>query len=179
MSTWDDREGLLAAIQELRRGDVLLVAKRDRLGGDVIKVATIERLIERKGARVVSAAGEGTDSDDPTAMLMRRMIDSFAEYERLLIGMRTKAALRAKRARGERFSRRPPFGYRRAADGRKLETDMKEQAVIAEIQCQRCAGVSMKGIAAALNAAGRPTRSGGRWIYQYIQKVLQRAAQMP
>jgi hypothetical protein len=28
----------------------------------------IERLVTRKGARVVSAAGEGTDSDEPTAL---------------------------------------------------------------------------------------------------------------
>ena len=81
---------------------MLLVAKRDRLGRDVIAVAMIERLIAKRGARVVSAAGEGTDSDDPSALLMRRLIDSFAEYERALIAARTRAALAAKRRRGER-----------------------------------------------------------------------------
>src|SRR5579872_6505793 len=98
----EERPQLLAAVDALSRGDVLLVAKRDRLGRDVVAVALIERLVARKGARVVSAAGEGTDAEDPTALLMRRIVDSFAEYERLLIGARTKAALKAKRARGER-----------------------------------------------------------------------------
>ena len=37
----------------------------------VIAVAMIERLIAKRGARIVSAAGEGTDSDDPSGMLMR------------------------------------------------------------------------------------------------------------
>jgi DNA invertase Pin-like site-specific DNA recombinase len=69
--------------------------RKDRLGRDVVAVALVERLISRKGARLVSAAGEGTDSDDPTAILMRRIVDAFSEYERLLIGARTKAALRA------------------------------------------------------------------------------------
>ena len=32
---------------------------------------------------------------------MRRIIDAFAEYERLLIGLRTKSALRVKLQRGE------------------------------------------------------------------------------
>jgi DNA invertase Pin-like site-specific DNA recombinase len=57
----DKRPSLLIAIAELRKGDVLLVAKRDRLGRDPIAVAMIEAAVRRKGARVVSVAGEGTD----------------------------------------------------------------------------------------------------------------------
>ena len=98
----EDRPGLLDAVNALKRGDTLLIAKRDRLGRDVVAVALIERLIAHKGARVVSAAGEGTDSDEPTALLMRRIVDAFGEYERLLIGSRTRAALKAKRAQGLR-----------------------------------------------------------------------------
>src|SRR2546426_77525 len=41
----EDRPVLLEAVSALRRGDVLLVAKRDRIGRDVIAVAMIERLI--------------------------------------------------------------------------------------------------------------------------------------
>src|SRR5262245_9545612 len=107
----EERPVLLDAVATLRRGDMLLVAKRDRLGRDVIAVAMIERLVAKRGARVVSAAGEGTDSDDPAALLMRRLIDSFAEYERALIAARTRAALGAKRRRGERVSGIIPFGY--------------------------------------------------------------------
>ena len=82
----EDRPVLLEAVAALRRGDVLLVAKRDRLGRDVIAVALIERLVAKRGASVVSAAGEGTgNGDDPSGLLMRRLIDSFAEYEAALI----------------------------------------------------------------------------------------------
>jgi DNA invertase Pin-like site-specific DNA recombinase len=107
----EDRPVLLDAVALLKRGDVLIVAKRDRLGRDVIAVAMIERLVTKRGARVVSAAGEGTDSDDPSGLLMRRLIDSFSEYERLIIGARTRSALAAKRRRGERISGFLPFGY--------------------------------------------------------------------
>ena len=80
----EQRPGLLAALDTLRKGDLLIVAKRDRLGRDVLNVAMFERLAERKGARIISAAGEGTDTDDPTSRLMRQMVDCFAEYERAI-----------------------------------------------------------------------------------------------
>src|ERR1700732_602961 len=53
------RPVLMEAVSALKRGDVLLIAKRDRLGRDVIEVAMIERLITKRGARIISAAGEG------------------------------------------------------------------------------------------------------------------------
>ena len=81
----DKRPALLQAISVLSRGDVLLVAKRDRLGRDPFAVAMIEAGVERKNAKLISAAGEGTDSNEPTAILMRLIIDSFAEFERNII----------------------------------------------------------------------------------------------
>ena len=72
-----DRPVLMEAVTAFKRRDVLLVAKRDRLGRDVIEVAMIERLVAKRGARVVSAAGEGTETDEPSALLMRRLIDSY------------------------------------------------------------------------------------------------------
>ena len=73
-----DRPVLMEAIVALKRGDVLLVAKRDRLGRDVYEVLGIQRLIATRGARVVSAAWEGTDADSPSDVLMRGLIDQFA-----------------------------------------------------------------------------------------------------
>lgn len=98
----EHRPALLAALDAIGGGDVLLIAKRDRLGRSVLNVAMIERLVERKGARIVSAAGEGTDDDGPTSVLMRQIVDSFAQYERAVIRSRTRAAMAAKKRRGER-----------------------------------------------------------------------------
>lgn len=166
-----DRPVLMQAIGALRRGDVLLVAKRDRLGRDVIEVAMLERLVLKRRARIVSAAGEGTDSDDPAGLLMRRLIDSFAEYERLIIGARTRAALAAKRTRGERISRFVPFGSRLAGDGRTLETEPLEQAVIAAVRELRAGGYTLQAIADELNRQGARTRSGSPWRRQYVHAL--------
>jgi hypothetical protein len=145
-----------ARVARSRRGTPargrLLVAKRDRLGRDVVAVALIERLVARRGASVVSAAGEGTgNGDDPSALLMRRLIDSFAEYEAALIATRTRGALAAKRRRGERVSRFAPYGFRFAVDGQTVEPAPAEQPVLARIHEARAAGLSLPRIARELN----------------------------
>jgi DNA invertase Pin-like site-specific DNA recombinase len=172
----EDRPVLLDAVSALRRGDVLIVAKRDRLGRDVIAVAMIERLIAKRGARLVSAAGEGTESDDPSGVLMRRLIDSFAEYERLIIASRTRSALAAKRRRGERISRFAPYGFEFASDGRTLEPDSHEQQTLHAIREHRAAGLTFQAIAETLNRSGSRTRSGSHWRFEYVRDVLKRAA---
>lgn len=124
---------------------------------------------------MVSAAGEGTDSDDPAALLMRRLIDSFAEYERALIAARTRAALAAKRRRGERVSGLVPFGHQLAVDGRRLLVDDSEQRTIETIGALRDAGGSLRGIADQLNRDGLRTRAGSLWRFEYVRRVLKRS----
>lgn len=168
-----DRPMLMRAVTTLHRGDVFLVAKRDRLGRDVIEVAMIERLIGKRGARTVSAAGEGTENEDPSSLLLRRLIDSFAEYERLIISARTKAALAAKRARGERAGQLP-FGFQLAADG-KLEPNPIEQDKLARIRDLKATGHSIRKIADVLNADGITTRRGTAYRFQYVAHALRKA----
>lgn len=167
----EKRPALLDAIASLDAGDVLLVAKRDRLGRDPIKVAMIESAASRKGARIVSAAGEGTESDDPASVLMRRMIDAFAEYERLIIGARTKAAMKAKKSKAERVGA-VPYGYKLQADGVHLEPEPIEQAVIDQAKLYRSAGLGYRAIANRLNAKGFRSRTGRDFVDMQIKRML-------
>lgn len=155
-----DRPALLTALAALREhgAGTLLVSRRDRLARDVMAAAMVDRMTADAGARVVSAAGEGTDSDDPAAVLMRRMVDAFAEYERALVASRTRAALAVKRARGEATSH-APYGWR-ADDGGRLVADEREQRIIARVRALQATGMSLREIVAALTAAGVTTRSG-------------------
>jgi len=173
----DKRPGLLDAIADLGRGDVLLVAKRDRLSrGDVMAMAMIESAIQRKGARIVSAAGEGTDGDCPSDVLMRRMVDAFAEYERLVIGARTKAALQGKIRRGERCGSLR-FGYDLDSDGVTLMPNADEQEVIELITDLRTTGMSLRAIAAELTGRGVVTKEGkDQWTHTAVNRILTRAA---
>jgi DNA invertase Pin-like site-specific DNA recombinase len=170
----DKRPALLEALAALSPGDVLLVAKRDRLGRDPIAVAMIEAAVRRKGARVVSAAGEGTDGDGPTDVLMRRIVDAFAEYERLLIAARTRAAMQAKARRGERCGT-IRFGFDLAADGTNLIANDAEQRAVGIIREMRAAGYSLRSTAVALNAQGIPTKNSRRpWVHTSVKSVLSR-----
>jgi len=170
----EDRPGLMAAVAGLRRGDVLLIAKRDRLGRDQMAVLMIEKAISRKGATIVSADGVG-NGDDPGSVFMRQVVDAAAVYERNLIRARTKAALAAKRKAGERTGE-VPFGWKADADGRLLE-DAAEQNVLAKIMACRAAGMSLRKIAAILTEAAIVTKKGGStWKHSTIKSILERAA---
>ena len=167
----EKRPALLEAIGALKKGDVLMVAKRDRLGRDPLVVAMIESAVQRKGARIVSAAGEGTGSDSPADVLMRRMVDAFAEYERLIIGARTKAALQAKKARGERTGS-VPYGYTLADDEKTLEPNPTEQAVITEARKLKAAGLSLRKVAAELARRGFYARNGAQFEAEQVRRMV-------
>ncbi|MCZ6816889.1 MAG: recombinase family protein, partial [Planctomycetota bacterium] len=149
----DKRRGLVTAIDALGKGDVLLVAKRDRLARDTLMACWLETEISKRGARIVSASGDGSDDDSPTSVLMRRIIDAFAEYERLMIRARTKAAMQVKRQRGERLGRFIAYGYR-LGDGKKLEPVRHEQEAIALMLELRSSGMALAKIGEDLEDRG-------------------------
>jgi DNA invertase Pin-like site-specific DNA recombinase len=188
---------LMLAVSSLRRGDVLLVAKRDRLARSMFAVMVIEQDIEKHGARIVSAAGEGTDNDNPDSVFFRGIIDLAAQYERSIGRARTKNALAAKRAKGDR-SGELPFGFQLAADadrvhargchthgisvascpcgGRvvQLEPAPIEQRIVARIDELHAEGYTVRQIADDLNRHGWTTRKGTAWRFEYVARTLRR-----
>ena len=164
--------GLRSAISALKKGDLLVVSKRDRLSrGDVLSMAMIENLVAKKRARIVSASGEGTETDDPTGVLMRRMVDAFSEYERLFIGVRTKSALKVKKDRGERTGH-IPFGLKLASDGIHLEKDVEEQSTLNQMKELKNKGLSLRGIAKELNKREEFNRGKSTWNNASVHRIL-------
>ena len=174
--SFDKRPGILDALASLEKGDVLLVAKRDRLSrGDTLAMAMIEAGVARKGAKIISTAGEGTENEDPTSILMRRMVDAFGEYERLIIKSRTSAALQAKKAKGQRVGH-IPFGKRLADDGIHLEVDELEQEILQQMRDLRQNGLTYREIAQELNNKKILNRGGKNWLHESVYNLLKRAA---
>lgn len=159
-SSLDKRHALLEAISQLQKGYILLVSKRDRLCRDPLIMAMIEAAVARKHARIISTSGEGTQDDDPSSVLMRRIVDAFSEYERLIIRSRTVTALRAKKNRGERTGH-IPFGFKLGNDGKHLATDEQEQRILQEIKALKTNGLSLRKIAQELNNRGITNRGHG------------------
>ena len=99
-------------------------------------------------------------------MLQRRILDAFGEYERLIIGQRTKAALKAKRTRGERAGNLP-FGYALGRDGQTLTPHVDEQRALCAARAPR-GGLHVPGDRGGVNRQGFTTRRGTTWRHQYV-----------
>jgi len=171
----EERPALVKALAALREhgAGILLVAKRDRVARDVVVAATVDRAVASSGARVVSAAGEG-NGDAPADQFMRGVIDCAAQYERGLIRARTKAALAAKSAKGERIGA-VPYGFALAVDGVHLETDADEQAVIRRARELRAQGWSLREVAASLAHDGHVSRTRRSFDAKQIARMVDTA----
>lgn len=104
----DDRPGLVACLKALRKDDVLVVWRLDRLGRNLQHlVNTVQDLADR-GIGFKVLAGHGADIDTTTASgkLVFGIFAALAEFERELIRERTKAGLAAARARGRKGGRK-------------------------------------------------------------------------
>ena len=96
-------------------------------------------------------------------------------YERAVIRSRTRAALAAKKARGERVGTLP-YGYRLAADGLHLMADAAEQAVLANVRQLAGEGLSQRAIVAHLAGRGVVGRKGSPLQQTQVARMLLRAA---
>jgi DNA invertase Pin-like site-specific DNA recombinase len=106
---------------------------------------------------------------------MRTILDGAAQYERALIRQRTRAALAAKRARGERAGA-VPFGYRLADDSARLVPEPDEQRMIARVRELRAAGRSLRGIVADLAGAGLVGRTRRPLGLTQVARIAESAA---
>lgn len=101
-----NRPELQRLLDQLRRGDVLVVWKLDRLSRSLRDVLIVmERLGEAKaGFRSLT---EAIDTTTPAGRMMMQMVGSFAEFERAMLRERTRIGLETARREG-RIGGRPP-----------------------------------------------------------------------
>jgi len=93
------RPQLQAALARVRRGDTLVVARIDRLARSLAHLLQVVEDLRARGAHFRSLA-DPIDTAGPSGVLVLQMLGAVAEFERSLIQERTKAGLRAAKARG-------------------------------------------------------------------------------
>jgi DNA invertase Pin-like site-specific DNA recombinase len=118
----DERVGLAEALAFLRPGDTLVVWKLDRLG------RSLKHLIETVTALQAKKIGfrslrESIDTTTSGGKLIFHVFGALAEFERDLIGERTRAGLQAARARGRQGGRPRALDEKRLALARSLHKD--------------------------------------------------------
>ncbi|TCK25431.1 recombinase family protein [Pseudonocardia endophytica] len=160
-----NRPALADALARLDRGDadVLVAAKLDRVSRSVRDFAGLLDRAQRNGWRLVLL--DLGDTSTPAGEMTANIIASAAQYERRLIGQRTREGLAAKRAAGVRLGRPSVLG----------------DDVVARVVRERADGRKLREIADGLTADGVPTaRGGSTWSTSSVQAVLagQDAARM-
>ena len=155
------RHGLAVAIKAIEGGeaDALVVAKLDRLSRSLMDFAKLMEQSRKKGWALV-ALDLGVDTTTPSGEMMANVLAVFAQFERRLIGERTRAGLAVKRSQGVKLGRRPEL----------------PESVRRRIRVLRSRGHSLSEIARRLNGGGVPTAHGGRrWHPSTVKAVLNAA----
>lgn len=134
---------------------VLVVAKLDRLSRSIVDFATLMQRARKRGWRIV-VLDFGVDTTTPNGELVANVLVSVAQWERRMIGLRTKEALAVKKSQGVRLGRPP-----------SVPSDLVER-----IRALRTDGLTYAAIASRLNEEGVPTGQGGkRWWPSTVRAI--------
>jgi len=152
------RVGLAYALHLLDDGKAegIVTAKLDRLSRSLLDFATLVAKASAEGWNLV-VLDLGLDLRTPHGEFTGNILAAAAQYERRLISTRTREGLAAARDRGQRL-------------GRPRSTP---DHVVARIQRERAAGMTLQSIADGLNADGVPTSRGGAgWQRGTVGKLV-------
>lgn len=129
----ENEDKLAEMIRFVRKGDIVVCSKMDRLARSLKQVLGALEAIAEKGAtfRTLDGSVDTTDNS-PFAKAQLQLISVFAELERSLIVTRTTEGRQEAKARGQVFGRKP-----------KVEEEQQRADIIQRYQ----AGQSIYGIA--------------------------------
>lgn len=152
-----DRPGLQSALTRMRRkeAEFLVVAKLDRLSRSIRDGADMIDQANRQGWALVDL-GSGVDMSTPAGEMVAGVLLSAAQYERRLIGVRTKEGLASAKARGVSLGK--PTSY--------------PDELLTRILHMHGQGLSLRKIAEKLTNDGVTTTKGGRWHASSVLSVL-------
>ena len=171
----DKRLGLARALESLGKGDVLVVAKLDRLARDTYLSAYLQIQVEKRGAKIISASEETLNGDDATSKLLKTIIQAFGEFERQQIRSRIKSTMALKISRNERVSRWPKYGTTFTSDGQHVVVNEEEQKVLGLIKTLKDEGLGITKVKKELEKRQIKTAHGNdNWNYWSCRNLYHR-----
>lgn len=126
------RPVLVRLLYSVRRGDVVVVYKLDRLARSLTHLLALLSRLEALGVGLRSLT-EPVDTTTPAGRMLVQLLGAFAEFERALIRERSMAGQDAAKARGVQFGRP------------RAMTALQEQDAVSRV----LAGESMASVARA------------------------------
>ena len=124
------RPGLDQALTRLMAGDVLVVWRLDRLGRSLPHLIETIRLIGDKSAGFRSLT-ESIDTTTAGGRLYFHMMGALAEFERALIIERTRAGMKAAKARGVEVGRKRALTPAQISHARQLVEQGESPSAVA------------------------------------------------
>jgi DNA invertase Pin-like site-specific DNA recombinase len=177
----DRRPGLVAALSELKKGEVIVARSASRLTRDLSVHLAIESEVERRKADLCFVDG-GMNEDDPQQQLLRTIKAAFNVYELAIQSFRIKSALNKLRTDGRVLGnpKRCRYGFQVSEDGRSLEVNAEEMAVVERVyRLKEEQGLSGTRIAEILKLEGYTTRLGKPHHQSGIYVMLKRVKEHP
>jgi DNA invertase Pin-like site-specific DNA recombinase len=113
------RPALARCLKALEHGDTLTVWKLDRLGRSVRDLLNILHDLQKRGIQFESLT-DAISTETPTGRAMLHMVALLTELESNLIAERTRAGVKAAKAKGVKFGRKPKLTAPQIAHARKL-----------------------------------------------------------
>jgi len=101
----NERPELIRMMEQLRKNDILIIWKLDRLGRSLKNLIEIVSELQNMGVELISIQ-DNVNTSTATGKLTFAIFGALAEFERDIIRERTKAGLAAARARGKRGGRK-------------------------------------------------------------------------
>ncbi len=134
-----DRQQLARLLKALAPGDVVVVARLDRLARSTRDLLNTIALIAEAGAEFRSIADSWCDTTTPHGKLMLTVLGGLAEFERSLIMCRTQAGIARAKELGVTF-------------GRPVRLNAKQRCMIADRYSR---GETMRAHPGPCNLGGR------------------------
>ena len=126
------RPGLSGLLAQLEGGDVLAVARLDRIGRDPADVLAVLRDLEGRGVGV-RLLDMGADTSSPAGRLVVAVLAAVAGWERDVLRERTRQGLAAARARGAHLGRKHRLTFHQRQEARRLAGEGKSVSEVAAL----------------------------------------------
>lgn len=167
-----NRPGITAALTAVCQcKGILVVYSLSRMSRSLIDMAQIAERINKAGAQLASCT-ESFNTTTANGRLIFGFFGLMAQWEREMIGERTRMALAHKRAKGKKTGSIAPYGFR--YDGEDMLTNPDEVLTMERMARWRQMGYSYQKIANCLHVDGLLSRSGGKWSAKVVRGILKR-----
>ena len=165
-----DRPEYTRMFEEIDSWDLLLVLKMDRIHRNSMNFTIMMDELRRKGKEFNSMQ----DKFDTTTAMGRFVMDimqRIAQLESEQIGERVMIGMTYKARNGPGYlGMGHPYGYEYTKG--ELILIPEEASTVRDIYNYHLRGVPLNTIAGLLNSDGIPTKKGGRWTKQTVDKIL-------